>query len=259
MGSTILKSEESLPNLQQDYLQVVTEEGDTVYRNRLTREEIQEFDLLLDSEVEFQREKQVYLFRKNNPYIVSTKHFLDNSVEDFCSTSYRVALFIEYIPLRLSNIKDIPYPDSLHLIETCLRGFALLYEKGGYFRVEENLIGINGFGEAKVWINADFSKSEPEIQPAEYVGTEADIVLRIIGLIERNTDPGTSTLSFPAHYKATPCGNTFKEAMRRFYEYVSLTAQDVPPVMECTLSIVRKQDYITEECVKRVERIEKVG
>lgn len=90
----------------------------------------------------------------------------DNTVEDICSKHYQITLYIEHIPLRLSNVKDIPYPDSLHLIETCLKGFALLYEKGGYFRVEEDLIGINTFGEAKVWINSELEVSTPEIQPS---------------------------------------------------------------------------------------------
>ena len=88
----------------------------------------------------------VYHFRKNNPYLVNTIFIEDNTVEDICSKHYQITLYLEHIPLRLSNIKDIPYPDSLHLIETCLKGFSLLYEKGGYFRVEEDLIGINSFG-----------------------------------------------------------------------------------------------------------------
>lgn len=45
---------------------------------------------------------------------------------------------------------------------------------------------------------------------SEYMGTESDIVLRIIGLIERNTDQTSTQLAFPEFYQSSPCNNSFR-------------------------------------------------
>lgn len=96
----------------------------------------------------------VYQLRKTNPYLVNAVFVKDSTVEDICARFYQLTLYIEYIPVRLSDVSDIPYPDALHLIESCLRGFAVLYKKGGYFKIEEDLVGFNSSGKTKVWINS---------------------------------------------------------------------------------------------------------
>lgn len=83
----------------------------------------------------------------------------------------------------------------------------------------------------------------------EYNGTESDIVLRIIGLIERNTDPTSTPVPFPAFYKSSPCGNAFRDAIAKFHEYLLVTKQQVPPVMDCTLVIVKNRNSYVEEQV----------
>jgi hypothetical protein len=42
-------------------------------------------------------------------------------------------MFIEKIPIRLTDIEHIPFPDILHLYVQCLNGFELLAQKLGYF------------------------------------------------------------------------------------------------------------------------------
>lgn len=43
---------------------------------------------------------------------------------------------MEKIPLRLSNVQDIPYPDLLHLYDTCIHGFGQLAQAVGFFTVD---------------------------------------------------------------------------------------------------------------------------
>ncbi len=52
-------------------------------------------------------------------------------------------MLIEKIPLRMSNIQDIPYPDVLHLLDACIRGYRQLSNKVGFFNVDEDQIGVN--------------------------------------------------------------------------------------------------------------------
>lgn len=69
---------------------------------------------------------------------------------------------MERIPLRLNEIKDLPFPDSLHLLSSCLKGFKELYTKIGSFDVNDHMIGINSEAKVKVWLNADFGKGRNE-------------------------------------------------------------------------------------------------
>lgn len=69
-------------------------------------------------------------------------------------------VIIEKIPLRMSNIQDIPYPDVLHLLDVCIRGYRQLANKVGFFGVDEDQIGVNEKGQARVWLNTYFEASQ---------------------------------------------------------------------------------------------------
>lgn len=69
--------------------------------------------------------------------------------------------------MRLNEIKDLPFPDSIHLMNNCLRGFRELYHKTGSFEVSNHMIGINCEAKVKVWLNNDFGKSRSEEQIVE--------------------------------------------------------------------------------------------
>jgi len=78
----------------------------------------------------------MYYLRKNNPYLVAALYQQSQEQNDFCSSNYRQKLYIESIPIRLSDIEHIPFPDYLHLYNQTLNGFKQLAETVGYFAVE---------------------------------------------------------------------------------------------------------------------------
>lgn len=43
---------------------------------------------------------------------------------EFCTTKYQADLYLESIPIRLCNIKSIPFPDALHLYDQALNGYS---------------------------------------------------------------------------------------------------------------------------------------
>lgn len=63
--------------------------------------------------------------------------------------------------MRLGDVTDIPYPDTLYVLRNSLFGFGSLFNMCGAFRVEEDHVCINGYGEVKVWLNTDLSKNYP--------------------------------------------------------------------------------------------------
>jgi len=44
-------------------------------------------------------------------------------------------LFTENIPIRLSNIVHVPFPDNLHIYNQALNGYHRLSRKLGFFKV----------------------------------------------------------------------------------------------------------------------------
>lgn len=67
---------------------------------------------------------------------------------------------MERTPLRLSNLKDIPYPDIFHLYDACIHGYQQLSKVVGYFAIDEDQIGINERGQAKVWLSNRFESNK---------------------------------------------------------------------------------------------------
>jgi hypothetical protein len=88
---------------------------------------------------------------------------------------------------NLSKVNDIPFNDSLHCYLVALKGFELLFKSYGYFEVFESMFHICQKGKLKIWCNQNIYKSVPE----QYLlgeGREEDMVLKIINIIDNNTD-----------------------------------------------------------------------
>jgi hypothetical protein len=62
---------------------------------------------------------------------------------------------------RLADIKDVPFPENLYIVQAALRGFYFLFEQVGYFSISEDLICMNQEGNVKVWLHSDFSSTRP--------------------------------------------------------------------------------------------------
>ena len=99
--------------------------------------------------------------RLREDYIVNTIHYINTSVKEFCSSIHRAEVYIQHIPVRLSDITDIPYPENIYILKNCLYGFWQLFSIIGYFKPHEDLVCIDSYGEVKVWMNADLSRNYP--------------------------------------------------------------------------------------------------
>lgn len=85
----------------------------------------------------------------------------------------------------MSNIQDIPYPDVLHLLDACIRGYRQLSNKVGFFNVDEDQIGVNQKGQARVWLNTHFESTQ-------IIGnrnvSESQMVEDILGIVFNSAD-----------------------------------------------------------------------
>lgn len=88
-------------------------------------------------------------------------HYEPLKNSSMCSTVRGAIVYIQHIPIRLSDVTDIPFDESLYILKTSLLGFEKLYNESGYFQVMEEHVGIDKEGHVKVWLNADLSKNYP--------------------------------------------------------------------------------------------------
>lgn len=98
------------------------------------------------------------------------------------SDNYLGKIFLEKIPVRLSNVKDIPFPDILHVYDSSLKGYSVLRDRTGNFHIDEDMIGINEHGAVKVWLNTAFEKNLPNFQKNDNVA-ESTMVNELLTII----------------------------------------------------------------------------
>ncbi len=90
--------------------------------------------------------------------------------------------------MRLSALKDIPYPDILHLYDVFINGYGELSQVIGYFSVDEDQVGINSLGQAKVWLSNRFESSK--INGVKV--TESKMVNDMLNLLQSKTNNATN-------------------------------------------------------------------
>ncbi len=99
-------------------------------------------------------------------------------------------LYIEHIPLRLSQITDIPFPDNLYLLKACLKGFYYIFLHTRVLDIKEDHICLTEEGKVKVWMNSNLAKNTPSLTNIFRNGkkSELTIVREIINMVDENTD-----------------------------------------------------------------------
>jgi hypothetical protein len=130
-------------------------------------------------------------WRNRCKHLVNVKYLKGFSTSLICETSAKKNyLYIEHIPLRLSQITDIPFPDNLYLLKACLRGFYYIFLHTTNLDIREDQICLNEEGKIKVWMNANLCKNTPQIHNIFKASKKSELMLvnDIINIIDNNTD-----------------------------------------------------------------------
>ena len=114
---------------------------------------MEEYTVHSGSNEDYQKHAKMFEHRRGHPQLVAGYYLKEENGESFCATKHQHRLFIEEIPIRLSDIEDVPFPDNLHLYSQCLGGLRELASSVGCFEVMEECIGVNAQGVVKVWMN----------------------------------------------------------------------------------------------------------
>lgn len=69
------------------------------------------------------------------PHIYPARYFVQTSISELCTTTHSGSVYFEPVEMRLKEINDVPYQDSLFMIRACLDGFRLLFQKYGAFDI----------------------------------------------------------------------------------------------------------------------------
>lgn len=94
-----------------------------LWQNKNTGEFLEEFSYVATDKAQLYRLRAHFEHRFNKPYIVASKFFRERQTDELCSSFYETSMFIEFIGLRLSQFRDVTFPDCLHLYNACLHGF----------------------------------------------------------------------------------------------------------------------------------------
>ena len=99
----------------------------------------------------------------------------DKQVAESLKDPYQhIAVITERIPHRLANAPQLTYPETLYVLDRALEGYETAYQKVGPFRVNDQMIGFNNQGEAKVWVNENFALNHPSYPRRRLASTRSD-------------------------------------------------------------------------------------
>lgn len=164
-----------------------------------------------------------------------------------CGTTYQGLLYLERIPIRLSEINGIPFPDLLHVYNQAFHGFGELVQFVGYFAVEEDMICVNQQDTVKVWLHGDLSKIFPS---SVRLNSEAEMIATIIDTIDRNTRQAGLPVNLPQFFRERNV-QTFDQAVLAVHECATLYNSIVPAKMNCVTQLRLGRQYAEGSSINR--------
>lgn len=86
---------------------------------------------------------QMIRLRNLSQYLVQVTYLNEHKTKQVCSVAFNLKVYTEHFPLRLSDVKDIPFPENLYILKRAISGFRILHSIIGHFHITEDLICIN--------------------------------------------------------------------------------------------------------------------
>jgi hypothetical protein len=69
----------------------------------------------------------VYVLRKKNPqHLVAVYDIIQEKEDSICSNNREVAVIIEAIPYRLSDLGSLSFTDGMYILKCILQGYKVL-------------------------------------------------------------------------------------------------------------------------------------
>lgn len=103
-----------------------------------------------------------------------------------CNSQSDLYVITERIHL-LEEIGSISKPEAFIVLRDVANGLRILFNKFGNFNPRPSIIGINSEGRARIWLNKNFAKFEPETDIIPIESSELAIVNNLIRILESKT------------------------------------------------------------------------
>ena len=104
-------------------------------RNLKTGAKVDEYEFVWPNEEEYSYYMKSFNWRFGQSNVVQSYGIVERRREGFCSNNYSANVYIEHILTRLSEIRDIPYPDNLYVLMEALEGYAKVFEHSKFFLI----------------------------------------------------------------------------------------------------------------------------
>lgn len=187
-----------------------------------------------------------------------------NTLQTLQDPYEHLAVITERIPHRLSQAPQLTYAESLYVLDRALEGYETAYHKVGPFRVNDNMIGFNSQGQAKVWVNEDFAQNHPSAPRRRLHSTrpdareflegrygnqqpvsvdEADMVRDVINTVQNYSEQGRFQEPFASRINQN--GLSFNDARRLTHEAISQSREPVPNRIDLNTHLVRGYRRVT--------------
>lgn len=161
MGNSARNPEdyEVVRNYRADEWEQLPSSSGELWRSRRTQELAQVHRLFtVPSSTDMDR----FELRTSQENFVKVYYLALASRQNLCFNEPFARLLVEFIPVRLKEVDSLELEEALTLLAAILKGFHALTAHFGAIEPQEELIGFNQWGKAKVWLNKDVSCNFPE-------------------------------------------------------------------------------------------------
>jgi hypothetical protein len=101
-----------------------------------------------------EQEWRLYMLRGRQQHLVGVMDILQERQDSICATHREVAVVIEAVPYRLSDLGAISFPEAMYVLHSILSGYRLLAaEAVGFYLLDETAVCFTRAGVCKFWIN----------------------------------------------------------------------------------------------------------
>lgn len=99
------------------------------------------------------QDMDIYTFRMIQNDLVKIYHLIVENTYDFCTDREDVRILMEFVPVRLTAVREMDREEALTVLCAAFRAFHMIEIKFGPVVPKQELIGFNSNGKTKIWLN----------------------------------------------------------------------------------------------------------
>lgn len=199
--------------MEREWENVRDENGVRVVRNREDDVEAEIVAIVVEPQRSLEKEFEIYEYRRTQEDALVSVFAVQNSRSNdtsFCGNTQMLKVVVERIVSRLKDLPQLQLPASLYVLSEAIRGYSVCFKMMGHFELTSRMIGVNGRGHVKVWLNENFAENHPvDERPFLYMtshgeakerGNKEELLMlqELLGVVEEKCENGR----FPEEFRS---------------------------------------------------------